>query len=70
MPAAAKPLAEAPEFACLELGEWYRSLGESAPTSAKPAMYARAQAYYGRFLETHTGADLDRTEAKAALSED
>ena len=67
VPAAAKPLADVPELACLELGEWYRGLGESAPPAAKAAMYARAKAYYDRFLEMHVAADLDRTKAKAAL---
>jgi len=67
VPAAAKPLAEAPELACLELGEWYRGLGEEAPPAAKAAMYARAKAYYDRFLQMHAAADLDRTKAKAAL---
>jgi hypothetical protein len=67
VPAAAKPVTEAPELACLELGEWYRGLGESSPPAAKAAMYARAKAYYDRFLEMHAAADLDRTKAKAAL---
>jgi len=67
VPGAAKPLAEAPEYACLELGEWYRGLAENAPVYAKAAMFARAQAYYNRFIELHAAADLDRTKAKAAL---
>jgi tetratricopeptide (TPR) repeat protein len=67
VPAAAKPPAEAPEPACLELGEWYRSLGESCPPGAKAAMFARAKAYYERFLSLHTAEDLDRTRAAIAL---
>jgi len=67
VPGAAKPVADAPEYACLELGEWYRGLGETAPPAAKAAMFARAQAYYNRFLDLHTAADLDRTKAKTAV---
>jgi hypothetical protein len=65
VPAAAKPLETVPEFACLELGEWYRSLADAAPPAAKPLMFARAKAYCERFLQLHTAEDLDR--AKAAL---
>ena len=67
VPGAAKPLDEAPELACLELGEWYRGLGEAAPPAAKASMFARAQGYYRRFLELHTAEDLDRTKAAMAL---
>ena len=67
VPAAAKPLDEAPELACLELGEWYRTLAETAPPAAKPAMAARAKAYYERFLSLHAAEDLDKSKATAAL---
>ena len=67
VPAAAKPLEEAPELACLELGEWYRQLGGAAPLPAKAAMFARAKAYYERFLALHAAEDLDRMRATAAL---
>jgi hypothetical protein len=67
VPAAARPLEAAPELACLELGEWYRALGESAAPAAKGAMFARAKAYYERFLALHAAQDLDRTRALVAL---
>jgi len=67
VPGAAKPVAEAPEYACLELGEWYRGLAENAPVYAKAAIYGRARAYLERFLETHPTKDLDRTRATVAL---
>jgi len=67
VPAAAKDVEAAPELACLELGEWYRSLGEAAEEGAKAAMFARAQAYYQRFLGLHTSDDLNRTAATVAL---
>ena len=67
VPAAAKGAEAAPELACQELGEWYRGLGESAPDGAKAAMYARAKAYYERFLDLHTPEDLARTTASLAL---
>lgn len=67
VPAAARPIESAPELACMELGEWYRTLGESASPAAKAAMFARAQAYYRRFLSTHTAQDMDRMKASLAL---
>ncbi|MBE3100155.1 MAG: hypothetical protein IMZ44_23800 [Planctomycetes bacterium] len=67
VPAAARPLEEAPELACLELGDWYRSLAETAPPAAKGPMFARAQLYYKRFLEMHTAEDINRAKAVAAL---
>jgi len=63
VPAAAKGVETTPELASKELGEWYGSLAEGAPAGAKAAMYARAKAYYERFLELHTAEDLDRTTA-------
>ena len=67
VPAAAKPVDEAPELACLELGEWYRGLTEKAPDYAKAAMYARAKAYLARFLSLHETKDLHRVRAKVAM---
>ena len=68
VPAAAKPLAEAPELACPELGDWYRQLADAAVAVAKVAMLNRAIAYYERFLELHQAEDMDRTKAKAVLA--
>ena len=61
VPAATKPLAEAPELACNELGDWYRGLADqaTAPTS-KGAMLRRAKAYYERFVNLHKADDLAR----------
>lgn len=67
VPAAAKPLEEAAGPACLELGDWYRTLAETAPPAAKGAMFARAQAYYKQFLEVHSAEDINRAKAVAAL---
>ena len=69
VPAAAKPVEDAPELACLELGKWYQTLAETAPAGAKGAMLVRAEAYYERFLELHTVKDLDRTAAALALEQ-
>jgi hypothetical protein len=67
VPAAAKGVEAAPELACMELGDWYRDLGEAAPGRARTAMFIRAAAYYQRFLELHTGEDLKQAQAKLAL---
>ncbi len=68
VPAAAKPLAEAPELACSELGDWYKSLADqtTAPAS-KGAMLERAKAYYERFMGLHKADDLARTSAALML---
>jgi len=67
VPGAAKGVEAAPELACLQLGDWYRTLGETAPEPAKRAMFARSKAYYGRFLSLHETEDLDRAAAELAL---
>jgi len=68
IPAAAKPIDQAPELACSELGEWYRGLADQATgPAAEAAMLQRAKAYYERFLQLHTGEDLARTAAVLAL---
>jgi len=68
VPAAVKPIGDAPELACTELGDWYRGLADQAATPAsKGAMLRRAQAYYQRFLELHTAEDLARTAATLTL---
>ncbi len=68
VPAAAKPLEEAPELACNALGDWYRGLADqtTAPAS-KGAMLRRAKAYYERFLGLHKADDLARTGAALML---
>ena len=67
VPAAAKPVDEAPELACLELGEWYARLVERAPDYAKANMYARAKAYLDRFMRLHETKDLHRVRATVAM---
>jgi len=63
VPAAAKPVEEVPELACMELAEWYRGMAEAASPAAKAAMCARALTYYRRFLGLHPAQDLSRTQA-------
>jgi len=68
VPAAARPIEEAPQLACTELGDWYKGLADQAATPASEgAMLRRAQAYYQRFLELHPAADLSRTAATLTL---
>ena len=68
VPAAAKPVEDAPEAACTQLGDWYMGLADQAATPAsKGAMLGRAQAYYQRFLALHTATDLGRTAATLTL---
>jgi formylglycine-generating enzyme required for sulfatase activity len=68
VPAAVKPVEDAPEAACMELGDWYKGLADQAATHAsKGAMLRRAQAYYQRFLVLHTATDLGRTAATLTL---
>ncbi|MFO8014023.1 MAG: hypothetical protein R6X20_12050 [Phycisphaerae bacterium] len=67
VPAAARPVDEAPELACLELGEWYARLAERAPDYAKATMYARAKTYLARFMRLHETKDLHHVRAKMAM---
>ncbi len=67
VPAAARPVEEAPPLACLELGDWYRGLAEKADPLSRAAMLARAQGYYLRCVETHKADDLDHAKAAVAL---
>ena len=67
VPAAAKPVAEAPEMACLELADWYLQLASAAGPAGKAAMFTRTVAYAERFLGLHEAADLDRTRIELAL---
>jgi hypothetical protein len=67
VPAAAKPVADAPEMACLELMDWYVTLAATAGPAGKAAMYARAILYGERFLELHTAKDLERTRAELSV---
>ena len=67
VPAAAKPVEAAPEVACVEVADWYRQLAAAAAPGSKVAMLVRARKYYGRFLDLHRAADMDRTKVELAL---
>jgi len=67
VPAAAKPLDEVPELACLELGEWYRTLAGRAPPHCRPAMWLRAHRYLARFLAMHPATDIYRTRGQMGM---
>jgi formylglycine-generating enzyme required for sulfatase activity len=68
VPAAAKPVEDAPELACTQLGDWYMGLADqTAMPASKGAMLRRAQVYYQRFLALHTAADLGRTAVTLTL---
>ena len=69
VPAVSRGVAAAPEVACMELGEWYRGLGEAAGVTpgGKEAMLRRARAYYQRFLNLHTTEDIARNQAALAV---
>jgi hypothetical protein len=63
VPAAAKPVAEAPELACQEMSRWYLRLAGEAYPWARWAMYKRARAYAARYLELHPAIDKPREDA-------
>ena len=69
VPAVSKGVDAAPEIACMELGEWYRGLGEApgATPGGKEAMLKRARAYYQRFLDLHKTEDIARNQAALAV---
>jgi len=66
---AAMSLERLPLRACLELGDWYRSLAEETTEAGKAPMLRRARDYYWRYLELYTGQDLTRTKVKLALKQ-
>ena len=67
VPGAAKPVAAAPEIACLELATWYRSLAGAAYPWARWSMLARSRGYYRRYLALHPANDSQRTDAEKTL---
>jgi hypothetical protein len=70
VPAVSKGVEAAPEIACMELGEWYRGLGEAPGVTpgGREAMLKRARAYYQRFLDLHKTEDIARNQATLALN--
>jgi len=70
VPAATRPVEDAPELACRELGNWYKGLADQAEAPAtKSAMLRHAQAYYRRILVLHTATDLGRRAATLTLKD-
>jgi len=68
VPAAAKPIEDAPEAACTEMGDWYKGLADQATAPAsKGAMLQRAKAYYTRFVDLHKADDVARAGATLML---
>ena len=68
VPAAAKPIEDVPEVACMELGDWYKGLADQATAPAsKGAMIERAKAYYARFVDLHKVDDVARAGATLML---
>jgi hypothetical protein len=68
VPAAARGIEAAPELACAELGDWYRTLVDLARTvPGKSAVLARAREYYNRFLALHPADDAPRAAVAQAL---
>jgi hypothetical protein len=67
VPAAAKPIGEAPELACKELGEWYDGLSQKAGSAAKEPTLVRAWQYLERYLRIHETEDLARAEAAKTM---
>jgi len=68
VPAAAKPIEDVPEVACMELGDWYKGLADQATAPAsKGAMLHRAKAYYMRFVDLHKVDDVARAGATLML---
>jgi len=68
VPAAAKLVEDAPEAACMELGDWYKGLADQAAAPAsKGAMLERAKAYYARFVDLHKVDDVARAGATLML---
>jgi len=66
--AVAKGIEAAPEVACIEIGNWYACLAETAPGGgSKAAMLSRARTYYMRFLELHMTDDMQRTMVVATV---
>jgi hypothetical protein len=67
VPLACSEPAKLTDQSCLDMGEWYRGLTDTASASAKPAMLKRAKTYYETFLTKHPADDVDRNKATLAL---
>jgi hypothetical protein len=67
IPLAAAGVEGSPAASCLELGDWYRELAETAPKEARAALLERARRYYARFLARSDVAGLTRAKVELAL---
>jgi len=67
VPAAAKPVEEAPELACKELGAWYAELGAATRGGGQEPALVRAWRYLERYLRVHETEDLARAEAAKVM---
>lgn len=63
VPAAAKPVEEAPELACKELGEWYAERAAATRGAGREPAMVRARRHLERYLRLHETEDLARAEA-------
>jgi len=57
-----------PEKACLELGDWYVQLADSATDYGSYQAHANARDYYLRFLELHPKQDVEGLKVSASLA--
>jgi tetratricopeptide (TPR) repeat protein len=69
LPLAAKPVKDLDQQVLMELGNWYRSLGDGAAPANKVRMLVRAKGYYESFMEVHGAQDMQRIKAKLAVDE-
>jgi len=53
--------------ACLELAQWYESFAAQATNAGKGIVYARARAYYERYLSQEGGEEMARLRAVVSL---
>ena len=68
VPLAAEAVEQARTEACLELGDWYKSLTPKATPRGKAKALTRAKAYYERFVELETSA-VKRAIGKTKLAQ-
>ncbi len=67
VPLAAGAVEEVAPAACLELAQWYESFAREATDAGKGVVYARAKAYYERFLSQEGGEEMARLKATISL---
>ena len=67
VPMVAKPVGKLPKEACMELGDWYRTLARGASPAGRLQCMRRAKACYERFLSLHSAGDAASLKARAML---